>query len=1312
MRMTQFVDRAPIERVEILGKDTIVVGYGLVRTLLEEIITQIPSSTYILVTDTNLARLHLQSFIDAFEEIVKNVVTPPRLIHHAVPPGESSKSSKTKEYIENWMFSNRCTRDSVLLALGGGVIGDMAGFVAATFMRGIKYVQIPTTLLSMVDSSIGGKTAIDVSYGKNLIGAFWQPQRIFVDLAFLETLPEREFINGMAEIIKTAAFWDETEFNRLETNVDEFLSAFRNRDPRTGIVNLSSIQTMLHKLVIGSIKVKAFVVSADEREGGLRNLLNFGHSVGHAYEAIFAPQVLHGECVAIGMVKEAELARYLGLLSDSAVARIINILSAYGLPISPQDKKIMQLTNNRPTPVNKLLATMAVDKKNSGAQKKIVLLTAIGKTFEQKASVVGDENIRLVLSPDAIVRPTSLTSSSHVQITPPGSKSITNRALLLAALSSTPTRLSNLLRSDDTEHMMNAIAQLSGADFTWVRGSDRTEEDVLEVKGRGGNLIASSVPIYLGNSGTSSRFLAAVTTLVKPCTTNNVHHVILTGNDRMKERPIGPLVEALNNNGADVEYIESNGSLPLRIAAGKHLKGGRVELAATISSQYVSALLMTAPYAEKPTTLALVGGRPISQSYIDMTIAMMVSFGVQVVRSSLEPHTYHIPNTPYKAPSEYVVESDASSATYPLAFAALTGTSCTIPNIGSTSLQGDAKFAIDVLRPMGCLVVQNECSTTVTGPPIGGLKSLKMIDMEPMTDAFLTASVLAAVAHDDDKSITQIVGIANQRVKECDRIAAMITELGKFGVHASELPDGIAITGVDSVEDLISPNESTQGIYTYDDHRIAMSFSLLGTVARDGVLIKDRKCVEKTWPGWWDVLHGKLGTDLAGYESPFAKPSSKLAFRKNNGHSLFVIGMRGAGKTSVGGWIAEALKMEFTDLDVYLETKHNRTIPEIIRDDHWDGFRKLELEVLQEVMTKYPVGHVFACGGGIVETPEARELLKQFIAKSGIVIHIHRDVKLIMEYLSVDKTRPSYVDDMYAVWQRREAWFDECSNFFIYSSNLSNEKDKIHFKRTLLSVLNTMTGVSTVHDKIISKARSYFLALTFPDVQVAMPEIETMIDGADALELRVDLLQPAPYDSSPSIAYVQEQIGLIRKYTDIPIIFTVRTVTQGGRFPDTDYDKALALMLLALKLGISYLDVELSWPSWMIQKIVSARRFTKLIASNHDWTGTWQWDGPEWEAKYNEATCGREVWADVVKFVGFAKSRSDNIKLEQFRVQHGEGSNKLPFLGINMGKVGQLSRVLNRMLTPVTHPLMPIAAAPGQLSVKEIQDAATLIGED
>ena len=222
------------------------------------------------------------------------------------------------------------------MAVGGGVIGDMIGFVAATFMRGVRVVQVPTTLLAMVDSSVGGKTAIDTPLGKNFIGAFHQPEYVFCDVSFLETLPARQFINGMAEVVKTAAIWNEEEFTRLENFSKKF---FLSLPPKP---DLQSIKAELVKTVLESVRVKAGVVSSDEKEAGLRNLLNFGHTIGHAIEAVLTPEALHGECVSIGMIKEAELSRYLGILPPVAVARLSKCLVAYGLPVSIDDKEFLK----------------------------------------------------------------------------------------------------------------------------------------------------------------------------------------------------------------------------------------------------------------------------------------------------------------------------------------------------------------------------------------------------------------------------------------------------------------------------------------------------------------------------------------------------------------------------------------------------------------------------------------------------------------------------------------------------------------------------------------------------------------------------------------------------------------------------------------------------------------------------------------------------------------------------------------------------------------------------------------------------------
>ena len=1297
----------PLEKVSILSKPTIHVGYDIHTHIVQTIIKDCPSSTYVVVNDANLCKVpYWEQLVTEFEQ---SLPKGSRLLRFVTKPGEAHKTRQTKETIEDFMLRQGCTRDTVVVAIGGGIIGDMIGFTAATFMRGVRVVQIPTSLLAMVDSSIGGKTAVDTPIGKNFIGAFWQPQFVLVDIKWLRTLPQREFINGMAEVIKTACIWDAEEFTRLEINANSFLEIVNNAkfiDYKSTMTtetynisdtNIEAILEHTYKLVLGSIKVKADVVSSDERESSLRNLLNFGHTIGHAYEAILTPQALHGECVSIGMVKEAELSRYWGILSSTQVARLSKILVAYGLPVSPEEKWFKELTLQKTTPLETLLDKMSIDKKNDGAKKKCVILESIGKCYGTSAHIVSDDDLRFILTDETLVYPFSnIPTNQNKVIIPPGSKSISNRALVMAALGEGTCKIKNLLHSDDTKHMLTAVDLLKGANITW---EDNGETVVLE--GRGGEtLTACDEELYLGNAGTASRFLTTVATLVK--SRPDKDFIILTGNARMQQRPIGPLVDSLRINGTKIEYVKNEGCLPLKVYTDSVFKGGRIELAATVSSQYVSSVLMCAPYAQEPVTLALVGGKPISQLYVDMTIRMMDAFGIKVTQSETEPYTYHIPKGHYINPPEYVIESDASSATYPLAFAALTGTTVTVPNIGSASLQGDARFARDVLKPMGCTVDQTATSTTVTGPAQGQLKPLKHVDMEPMTDAFLTACVVAAAANDGQGSgnVTTIEGIANQRVKECNRIEAMASQLAKFGVETRELPDGIQVYGLDSLDELKEPRDSSGpvGIDTYDDHRVAMSFSLLAGMVNYNkkdqdvtpVRILERHCTGKTWPGWWDVLHTDLGTKLDG-----AEPLNTS--KTNSNKSVVIIGMRAAGKTTISKWCAAALGYKLVDLDELFEQQYKKgTIKEFVAEKGWEKFRIEEARIFREVIEKYgDAGYVFSTGGGIVESAESRDSLKKFASEGGIVLHLHRDIEETIIFLQSDPTRPAYVEEIRDVWTKREKWYNECSNYTFFAPHCATESQFQKLRKVFGGFINMVAGKKQI---TIPTKRSAFVCLTFEDLTEHVDSLNPITYGCDAVEVRVDHL--AEYDAD----YVSRQLSTLRTVTEgLPIIFTVRTKKQGGKFADDDYETLKKLFNLALKSGVEFIDLELTLPSEIQYNVLNNKGFTKIIGSHHDFDAAYDWNDAEWENRYNQAL---SLDVDIVKFVGTATKFEDNLTLERFRHAH----TTKPLIAINMGQVGQVSRVLNTLLTPITSKHLDTIAAPGQLTIQEINQIYTSMG--
>lgn len=336
-------------------------------------------------------------------------------------------------------------------------------------MRGLRVVQIPTTLLAMVDSSVGGKTAIDTPHGKNLIGAFHQPEYIFIDAALLGTLPKRELSNGMAEVVKTAAIWDETEFARLEGGAEDIFAAIRDLGKEQGFAGRTEAtrtpaQTLLLGTIRASIATKSHIVTIDPHEKGLRNLVNFGHTIGHAIEAVLTPAVLHGECVSVGMILEAEVSRALGKLGQVGVGRLTRCLKNYNLPVSVKDPLISKLPASKFLTVDRLLDIMAIDKKNAGKGKKIVLLSRIGATVEERATVVEDSVIVRTLAEAAHVVP-GIPRNTPVKMATPGSKSISNRSLVLAALGTGTCRLRNLLHSDDTAVMMQALADMHASAF-------------------------------------------------------------------------------------------------------------------------------------------------------------------------------------------------------------------------------------------------------------------------------------------------------------------------------------------------------------------------------------------------------------------------------------------------------------------------------------------------------------------------------------------------------------------------------------------------------------------------------------------------------------------------------------------------------------------------------------------------------------------------------------------------------------------------------------------------------------------------------
>ncbi|MBI4684220.1 MAG: 3-dehydroquinate synthase [Nitrospirae bacterium] len=278
-----------------------------------------------------------------------------------IPDGEKYKDIRIVQKIYGEILSYRLDRKSAIIALGGGVIGDITGFVASTYMRGIDYIQIPTTLLAQVDSSVGGKTGVNHKLGKNMIGTFYQPRLVWIDIDTLKTLPKRELFVGLAEVIKYGVIWDNRLFDFL-------------RDNRKKILSLDK-KALVH-IIKRSCGIKAAVVSKDEREAGLRTILNYGHTIGHAIETVTKyKKFLHGEAIAMGMYLEARLSELLGFVSSRDVSKIKTILNSYGLP-SEMPKKL---------DADFLMSSMELDKKTVGGDLTFILPSKIGEVKIHKS---------------------------------------------------------------------------------------------------------------------------------------------------------------------------------------------------------------------------------------------------------------------------------------------------------------------------------------------------------------------------------------------------------------------------------------------------------------------------------------------------------------------------------------------------------------------------------------------------------------------------------------------------------------------------------------------------------------------------------------------------------------------------------------------------------------------------------------------------------------------------------------------------------------------------------------------------------------
>ncbi len=931
-------------------------------------------------------------------------------------------------------------------------------------------------------------------------------------------------------------------------------------------------------------------------------------------------------------------------------------------------------------PLHALQALIAVDKKNAsadaaGAVARVVLLRDVGALVEPRASVVPRAVIDRVLSRGLFVEPTGRVVGV---VKVPGSKSLSNRALLLAAMGRGECRLTGLLLSDDTLHMIDALTALAKSDtppFVW-------DGDTLIVQGCAGRLTPPPSPLFLGNSGTSSRFLTALCAfLFGPLggVRNAGGGVELTGDARMCERPIGDLVDAVAAVGARVSYVGATGALPIRVLGPDTYGGATVELSASVSSQFLSGLLMAATLAPAPTTILLKEARPVSEPFVKMTLRVIAEFTRQDdAVFTPDARTFIVKGGGYANPPLYAIEGDASSAAPPLTFAALSAGEVTVANLrpphgADASAQGDAAFAWEVLARMGAEVSYTPPGpdgegggVTVRGP--AALAPFGVMDLSDVTDCFLTAAVAAACA----RGRSEITNIANQRVKECDRIAAMAAELRRVGARVEERPDGLVIEG--------GGVEALRGgvvVRCYDDHRIAMSFALLGAVVEGGGGVEDARCVEKTYPTFWDDAARSLRLSVRPLEGGGCSDVPK--------HILF-IGMRGAGKTTLGQIVAAKLGLAFIDADDAFAAA-NGDIKEFVSAHGWSAFRREEAALLSSACGA-PSACLIACGGGVVETADGRAALAAARAKGHLVLFLNRAFEAVEETLRCDPSRAPLGETPAVTWARREPLLrGGCTLEVPFVAGASPWPVAMTLIDVITRVLDPPPPPVALADALI---------LSAPLADVATLPLASLV-GADAVELRAD------YFLNFGDEYIRLQIATLRSLTSLPIVFTVRSAAEGGRF-DGGADEAARMLLTAARCGVDFVDVEVTrFPSDAFDKLVKACVASRVIASFHTPPGESASMASLRRVAHELATVG----AHVAKLAALVVSAEEALAVHSLAAEVSREYSK-PFISVAMGRTGAISRLLCPV-TFVTHPsLQP--AAPGQLTAAQIQKLRADVG--
>lgn len=747
----------------------------------------------LVITDTNVAPLYLDA---ALSSIDANGFSSSSYV---IPAGEDSKSFETYSKIIEFASQISLTRTDGIVALGGGMVGDIAGFVAATYMRGINFYQVPTTLLAAVDSSVGGKSAINTSAGKNLVGAFHKAKFVLQDALLLGSESDYVRLDGYAEVIKTACI----------SRSDELF------------MQLESGEYDIQEIIDDCVAVKSYYVENDENDSGVRHILNYGHTLAHALEKLSNYEIGHGHAVARGMAFAASLSYDLGWCSIECRNRIHALLEKFGYDLSIGFSP------------NDVANAMASDKKRSGDSIKFIINRDIGQAEIKLISLTKLEEVLATYSEmfpgsSEIVHDGAPLFAPLQEVSAPPSKSYLHREIIAAILSGHELKLDVEDASEDIIATYEAVKIISNHANYSAFGS-------LE-----SNIVSADDKLILEckESGSTLRFLLPIVAAL-----GLDAEFKLTG--RLRERPMQQLISQLEKHGASIAISES-GIIKISTSSS-HITPGEFDFANPESSQYISGLLFALPLLNGDSVIR-VHNNLESSAYVMMTIDVLEKSGIKVDYSHTSKEwVFNIPGNQTYNFTDIAAEGDWSNAAFLLALGVFGKVPLRINNLPLPSKQGDIKvldlledFGVKVNRYSDMLDVNAGCVDVF---PCKKLSAINSIDASGFPDLVPILALIACVA----SGKTVIRNAERLRYKESDRLASTCKVLRSLGADISETEDGLIIEGVDAL----------CGSYKGDgcgDHRIIMMLAVASLISDGIVRIHEASAVAKSYPLFFEVI--------------------------------------------------------------------------------------------------------------------------------------------------------------------------------------------------------------------------------------------------------------------------------------------------------------------------------------------------------------------------------------------------------------------------------------------------------------------------